>query len=61
MTDGLRSFFVSFPRDNRSWFCITRWIEPLFGRVKLNSDGYSEGNPGPGRGDSVIRDLCWSL
>ena len=26
------------------------------GRVKLNSDGAAKANPGPGGGDSVLRD-----
>lgn len=34
---------------------ITRWIRPAMGRVKLNSDGRSKGNPGRSGGGSLLR------
>lgn len=45
-------------------FMITRWLKPNFGRVKLNSDGCSKGNPGRSGGSSLLRsdsgDLIWA-
>lgn len=34
---------------------VTRWLRPKEGWVKLNSDGYSKGNPGLSGSGSMLR------
>ncbi|KAM7526883.1 hypothetical protein LguiA_016785 [Lonicera macranthoides] len=34
---------------------VTKWVKPLAGRFKLNSDGCSRGNPGLSGGGSLLR------
>lgn len=33
----------------------TRWLCPSMGRVKINSDGCSRGNPGASGGGSILK------
>lgn len=55
--DTLLRFFsdcVVAPR--RAEFIISKWVCPPSGRLKLNSNGCSRGNPGKSGGGSVLRD-----
>ncbi|KAL0463265.1 UNVERIFIED_CONTAM: putative ribonuclease H protein [Sesamum latifolium] len=40
---------------------LVRWIPPIEGRWKLNSDGASKGNPGQAGAGGVVRDSCSRL
>ena len=55
--DAFLRFFsdcVAAPRSTE--FIISKWICLPSGRLKLNSDGCSRGNPGESGGGSVLRD-----
>ncbi|KAM7461730.1 hypothetical protein LguiA_029851 [Lonicera macranthoides] len=47
---------------NRIW--VTQWVKPHNGRVKLNADGCSKGNPGHAGGGCLLRNdqgrLIWA-
>nr|XP_027102332.1 uncharacterized protein LOC113723448 [Coffea arabica] len=57
-TDLLELFALFFPscRAPRSSFKPVRWVRPLPGDFKLNTDGCSKGNPGISGSGGILRD-----
>ena len=40
---------------------VTKWVRPSSGRLKLNANECSKGNPGPSGGGRILRDHCGHL
>lgn len=63
-TKWLHNFQVKVAQVNNNRTIITKWLKPILGRVKLNSDGCSKGNPGRSGGGSLLRSdsgmLIWA-
>ena len=52
----LRNMEVQILLKKQKKIQVLRWLKPGLGRLKLNLDGSSLGNPGPAGGGGVLRD-----
>ncbi|TXG56158.1 hypothetical protein EZV62_017471 [Acer yangbiense] len=52
----LRNMEVQILLKKQKKIQVLRWLKPSLGRLKLNLDGSSFGNPGPAGGGGVLRD-----
>ncbi|KAK1564397.1 hypothetical protein Q3G72_002354 [Acer saccharum] len=52
----LRNMEVQISLKKQKKIQVLRWLKPALGRLKLNLDGSSLGNPGPAGGGHVLRD-----
>lgn len=60
----LRKWGVQIEQIRMPKITATKWIHPSIGRVKLNSDGCSRGNPGASGGGAILRssdDILWAI
>ncbi|KAM7465445.1 hypothetical protein LguiB_013007 [Lonicera macranthoides] len=57
----IKDFVKSAPPMRMGVLSIIKWTAPGKDRVKLNTDGWSKGNPGLSGGGALIRNHCGSL
>lgn len=60
----LKGFGIACSVEAKTKCVVTRWLKPVLGRVKLNCDGCSKGNPGLIAGGSILRmhtgEMVWA-
>lgn len=59
--EKLKKLGLSVGRAIAGRILVTKWVRPSSGRLKLNVNGCSKGNPGPSGGSRILRDHCGHL